>query len=86
MTHATPHRAAECAWCNTWIPTAENPCVHCGFAGIPQAQDSLTNQLQRVYSAAVRAGEYDAADWIRNRFWGELDNPTNASLQPRRLK
>lgn len=56
------------------------------LAGVPPAQDSLTDQLQRVYSAAVAAGEYDAADWIRNRFWGELDNPTNASLQPRRLK
>ena len=28
--NASSNRAAECEWCKTWTPTAENPCAHCG--------------------------------------------------------
>lgn len=31
----------------------------------PQAQDSLTEQLERLIPWAVRLGEYDAADWLK---------------------
>ncbi len=33
-----------------------------------QAQDSLTEQIDRVVDSANRAGEYDAADWIRKAY------------------
>jgi hypothetical protein len=33
-----------------------------------QAQDSLAAQMERVVQMAERAGEYDAAMWIRQHF------------------
>jgi hypothetical protein len=35
-----------------------------------QAQDSLTDQMERVLSRTRLAGEYDAEDWIRARWSG----------------
>jgi hypothetical protein len=37
-----------------------------------QRQDSLTAQIDTVIGLANDAGCYDAADWIRNRFWESL--------------
>lgn len=31
------------------------------------SQDSVTDQLYRVIQLAIKAGEYDAADWIAKR-------------------
>jgi hemerythrin superfamily protein len=36
-----------------------------------QAQDSLTDQMGRVYRLAMEHGEVDAAEWIYRR-WSEL--------------
>lgn len=33
-----------------------------------QAQDSLTDQINRVIAMAEKSGEYDAADWIKKVF------------------
>lgn len=34
-----------------------------------QAQDSLREQMIRVYRRACQDGEYDAADWIARAFF-----------------
>lgn len=36
----------------------------------PQRQDALTDQLQDLYTAAVRLGMYDAADFLRRELDG----------------
>lgn len=36
---------------------------------VRQAQDSLSDQMIRVIKMAEQKGEYDAADWIKSRFF-----------------
>lgn len=35
----------------------------------PQRQDSLYSQMKDVFNAANEIGCYDAADWIKRRFF-----------------
>lgn len=48
--------------------TVEDMAVTDPFPRQPQRQDALSDQLADLYILAVRAGLYDAADWLTARW------------------
>lgn len=67
-----PYRGACCPSCGRSVYVKVDGTISAHRLG--QAQDSLTDQVMRVWKLALERGEYDAADWIRRTFPKNLDN------------